>query len=60
MNTGAPWPDLGEAERRVRVMHTRLNHKWHEHMESRMHPKLHVRPLHLCSDLVGLRLPRRW
>ena len=43
MNTGAPWPDLGEAERRVRVMHTRLNQQWHEHMESRMHPKLHVR-----------------
>ena len=22
MNTGAPWPGLGEAERRVRVMQT--------------------------------------
>ena len=43
MNTGAPWPDLGEAERRVRVMHTRLNQQRHEHMESRMQWKLHVR-----------------
>ena len=74
MNTGAPWPDLGEAGRRVRVMQTQADHKWHEHMESRMQWKLHVRfggragethqpqgrkgapvrPLHLCSDLVGL------
>ena len=27
MNTGAPWPDLGEAGRRVRVMQTKL-HRW--------------------------------
>ena len=43
MNTGALWPGLVEAGRRVRVMQTRLNQQWHEHMESRMHPKLHVR-----------------
>ena len=27
MNTGAPWPDLDEAEQRVRVMQTKL-HQW--------------------------------
>ena len=27
MNIGAPWPDLSEAERRVRVMQTKL-HRW--------------------------------
>ena len=27
MNIGAPWPDLSEAERRVRVMQTKL-HQW--------------------------------
>ena len=27
MNTGAPWPDLDEAERRVLVMQTKL-HRW--------------------------------
>ncbi len=27
MNTGALWPDLVEAERRVRVMQTKL-HRW--------------------------------
>jgi RNA-directed DNA polymerase len=27
VNTGAPWPDLDEAERRVRVMQTKL-HQW--------------------------------
>ena len=27
MNTGAPWPDLSEAGRRVRVMQTKL-HRW--------------------------------
>ena len=27
MNTGAPWPDLDEAEHRVRVMQTKL-HQW--------------------------------
>ena len=53
MNTGAPWPDLQEAERRVRVMQTKLHQwatadpgrcfQWHEHMESRMQWKLHVR-----------------
>ena len=43
MNTGAPWPDLSEAERRVRVMQTKLHQQWNEHMESRMQWKLHVR-----------------
>ena len=47
MNTGALWPGPVEAERRVRVMQTKL-HRWalhqrHEHMESRMQWKLHVR-----------------
>ena len=47
MNAGALWPGLVEAERRVRVMQTKL-HRWaihqrHEHMESRMQWKLHVR-----------------
>ncbi len=27
MNTGAPWPDLDEAERRVHMMLTKL-HRW--------------------------------
>ena len=44
MNTGAPPLGLPEAERRVRVMQSRLNHQWHEHMESRMQWKWHVRP----------------
>ena len=53
MNTGAPWPDLDEAESRVRAMQTKL-HQWaarqqdrphqrHEHVESRMRWKSHVR-----------------
>ena len=50
MNTDDPWPDLEEAEYRVLVMQKKL-HRWywdhpyqrHEHVESRMRWKSHVR-----------------
>ena len=43
MNTGAPWPDLSEAERRGTCNANEAAPIWNEHMESRMQWKLHVR-----------------
>ena len=47
MNTGAPWPDLTEAEARVLGIQTKL-HQWalaqrHGLVESRMRGNAHVR-----------------
>ena len=43
MNTGAPWPDLVGGQEAGTCDTAWLNQQWHEHMESRMQWKLHVR-----------------